>query len=163
MLFSLLLSASVAALANARIMRRDGCQSIPSSAKADNTFNNGQPQLAAMPPEPEGNPPACYGARDIDIPIGRLYHGNAKFFAAGQLNTPDATTDKWYPDGQDSAGQTACGIPDNAYSITKVAIHPYFLKYADLSRKRPSISFCLSYTKSQHRLLRARRLHLVLE
>ena len=37
--------------------------------------------------------------------------------------------------GTDSATQSACGIPDNAYYISKVAIHPYFLKYADLSRE----------------------------
>ena len=64
-----------------------------------------------------------------------LQHGNLKLFPAGQLNTPDNDTDLWQPQGQDSASQSACGIPDNAFSISKVAIHPYFLKYADLSRK----------------------------
>ena len=64
-----------------------------------------------------------------------LQHGNLKLFPAGQLNTPDKDTDLWQPQGQDSASQSACGIPDNAFSISKVAIHPYFLKYADLSRK----------------------------
>ena len=136
MLLSLFLAASVAALANGRVMRRqDGCQTIPSTAKADNTFNNGAPLLAREPDDTGETPPACYGARDIDIPFARLYHGNAKFFPAGQLNTPNKYTDVWYPDGGDSAQQSACGIPDNAYSISKVAIHPYFLKYADLSRR----------------------------
>lgn len=60
-----------------------------------------------------------------------------KFFSAGQLNTPTGDTDEWLPQGTDSATQSACGIPDNAYSISKVAIHPYFLKYVDLSRKFP--------------------------
>ena len=64
-------------------------------------------------------------------------HGDLKFFSAGQLNTADKDTDQWVPDGTDSATQSACGIPDNAFSISKVAIHPYFLKYADLSRKLP--------------------------
>lgn len=66
-----------------------------------------------------------------------IQHGNMKFFSAGQLNTPTGDTDEWLPQGTDSASQSACGIPDNAYSISKVAIHPYFLKYADLSRKLP--------------------------
>lgn len=67
-----------------------------------------------------------------------------KLFPAGQLNTPDNDTDLWQPQGQDSASQSACGIPDNAFSISKVAIHPYFLKYADLSRK-------LEHLDSKHR------------
>ena len=139
MLFSLLASLSAAALANGSVMRRQGsdsCQSIPSTGKADNTFNNGQPQLTSEPPDNGVTPPACYNARDIDLPFGRLYHGNAKFFSAGQLNTPDSDTDQWYPQGSDSAKQSACGIPDNAFATSKVAIHPYFLKYADLSRKQ---------------------------
>lgn len=163
MLSSLLLAVSAAALANGRVMRRDGCQTIPSTGKADNTFNNGAPQLAAMPPDPEGNPPACYGARDIDIPFGRLYHGNGKFFPAGQLNTPNEKQDKWYPQGSDSASQSACGIPDNAWSISKVAIHPYFLKYADLSRKLYRLLPRDSSNNVPHRLLRAGCLHLFLE
>ena len=91
--------------------------------------------MSSEPPDNAGTPPSCYGARDTDLPFGRLYHGNAKFFSAGQLNTPDKVQDVWYPQGSDSATQSACGIPDNAWSISKVAIHPYFLKYADLSRK----------------------------
>ncbi len=166
MLFSLVLSLSVASLASGLVVRRDtpsvpslangvvmrrdtplvfptaasnppdpGMQSIPSTGKADNTFNNGAPLLAAEPDGTDVVPPAVYGAREIDLPFNRLYHGNAKFFSAGQLNTPTGKSDKWVPDGLDSANQSACGIPDNAYSISKVAIHPYFLKYADLSRK----------------------------
>lgn len=61
-----------------------------------------------------------------------------KFFPTGQLNAQTSDTDLWPPQGTDSATQNACGIPDNAFSISKVAIHPYFLKYADLSRELPS-------------------------
>ena len=64
------------------------------------------------------------------------------FFSSGELNTPTGDTDQWIntpatptQNGIDSANQSACGIPDNAFSGSKVAIHPYFLKYADLSRK----------------------------
>ena len=64
-----------------------------------------------------------------------MQHGNMKFFSAGQLNSASGDTDQWLPQGTDSAQQSACGIPDNAFSISKVAIHPYFLKYADLSRE----------------------------
>ena len=61
-----------------------------------------------------------------------------KFFPKGQLNSAGSDTDLWLPQGgTDSAQQSACGIPDNAFTISKVAIHPYFLKYADLSRELP--------------------------
>jgi len=127
MLLSLLLSASAAALANGSVMRpQDQGQTIPSTAKADNTFNNGAPMLAAEPPDTGITPPAVYGARDTDIPFARLYHGNGKFFPPGQLNSPDGVTDKWYPDGSDSATPSACGIPDNAYSVTKLPSIPTF-------------------------------------
>ena len=65
-----------------------------------------------------------------------MYHGNLKFFSPGQLNTADGITDQWGA-SNDNANQSACGIPDNAWKVSKVAIHPYFLKYADLSRKSP--------------------------
>lgn len=79
--------------------------------------------------------PSRSGYTDSKISI---QHGNMKFFPAGQLNTPTGDTDEWTPQGTDSATQSACGIPDNAFAISKVAIHPYFLKYADLSRKLPA-------------------------
>lgn len=154
MLFSLLLSLSVASVAHGSVMRRQdngptdkgpagynaaGHQEIPSTAPPDNSFNNGKPELAAVPPDNGELPPNIYSARAVDLPFARLFHGNMKFFAKGQLNTPDGITDKWYPAGTDSAKQSACGIPDNAYSISKVAIHPYFLKYADLSRKSSNL------------------------
>lgn len=37
--------------------------------------------------------------------------------------------------GVDDPKQSACGIPHNAYSISHVAIHPYWLKYAPLDSK----------------------------
>ena len=55
-----------------------------------------------------------------------------KFFRAGELNTPDGIIDKGAPGTNDNANQSVCGIPDGAWSPGKVAIHPYFLKYAGL-------------------------------
>ena len=81
-------------------------------------------------------PPDIYGARSIDLPFYRLYHGQMNFFPAGQLNTPNVNTDV-FGSQNDNANQSACGIPDNAWYNTHVAIHPYFLKYADLSRNSP--------------------------
>lgn len=144
MLFVLVSILSVASLGHSSIIRRQdpGMQQIPTTAKADNTFNNGAPQLNAEPDQVTDTPPAVYGARSVDLPFGRLYHGNMMFFSAGELNTPTGIKDEWIntpanptQNGIDSANQSACGIPDNAFSGSKVAIHPYFLKYADLSRK----------------------------
>ncbi|KAL8784381.1 MAG: hypothetical protein Q9213_003981, partial [Squamulea squamosa] len=46
--------------------------------------------------------------------------------------------------GVDDPKQSACGIPHNAYAISHVAIHPYWLKYAPLDRYcRPDI--CISF------------------
>ena len=56
--------------------------------------------------------------------------GKLKLFTAGQLNTPTGITDDWQPGVDDYAKQSACGIPDNAFEPSKVAIHPYWLKYA---------------------------------
>lgn len=135
---------AIASLASSAVLRRQDLpmQSIPATGKADGTFNNGAPLLAAEPPPSTEIPPSVYGARSIDLPFYRLFHGNMKFFSAGQLNTPTGIKDEWIntpantaENGIDSANQSACGIPDNAWSISKVAIHPYFLKYADLSSK----------------------------
>ncbi len=130
---------AAASLASGAIIRRGDptMQEIPTKAKADNTFSNGKPYIASGPVVSATPPTDIYGVRTIDLPFGRLYHGDMKFFSAGQLNSPDGITDKWMgqPGVYDSANQSACGIPDNAFSISKVAIHPYFLKYADLSRK----------------------------
>lgn len=126
-------------LTSAAVLRRaePGFQEVPATGQPDNTFYNGQPMRVGLPVDGSDPVPDVYGARSIDLPFGRLYHGNMKFFSKGQLNTPDQDTDAapGQPGVVDSAKQSACGIPDNAFSISKVAIHPYFLKYADLSRK----------------------------
>lgn len=127
---------SLAALASAAIIPRVNpqLQAIPATAKPDNTFNVGTFHLTREPDISTEIPPALYGSRPIDLPFGRLYHGNMKYFSKGELNTPDGITDKYTPGVNDFANQSACGIPDNAFHQSKVAIHPYFLKYADLSR-----------------------------
>ena len=123
-----------------------GAQTIPSIPPTK--FNNGAPALNGEPPQDTTAPvPEIYGAREIDLPFYRLYHGSMKFFSAGQLNTPDQDTDGGiHAGGIDNANQTACGIPDNAFSDSKVAIHPYFLKYADLSRFCEQ-DVCISFWK----------------
>ena len=52
------------------------------------------------------------------------------YFKEGELNVPGAITDQWNPGQYDFANQSACGIPDSAFLNSKVAIHPYWLKYA---------------------------------
>lgn len=128
---------SIVSIVSGAIIPRDdpSFQSIPTTSQPDNTFNNGKERLNREPDVVPDIPSAVYGARSIDIPFGRLYHGNLKYFKQGQLNTPDGITDRWQPGVNDFANQSACGIPDNAFHVSKVAIHPYFLKYADLSRK----------------------------
>ena len=119
-------------------------QPIPSAApKADNTFHTGTVELVTEPANSQDIGPAMYGARGIDIPFRRLHQGNLIYFKQGQLNTPDGITDEWAPGQNDFSSQSACGIPDSAYFISKVAIHPYFLKYAPdnlgLNRKQPCV------------------------
>ena len=112
-----------------------GLQDIPDTAKAPNTFNNGQPQLNDGGPWSSDKAPDLYQPRDIDIPFGWLLHGNISMFPAGQCNDPTLNTDNWTPNVYDFANQSACGIPDNAIFRAKAAIHPYWLKYAGLDRK----------------------------
>ena len=114
-----------------------GLPPIPKTAKAPNTFSNGQDQVTAQYPYSTDPIPDVYQPRDIDIPFGRMFHGNITMFPQGQLNDPNSYTDQWTPNKFDYANQSACGIPDNAYNQGKVAIHPYFLKYAGLDRKCP--------------------------
>ena len=117
-------------------------QSIPATAKPDNTFNNGLPEIIGGFPYDTGDIPPEYQPRDIDIPFGRQFHGDLMMFPQGQLNQPDRNTDEWTPNVYDFANQSACGIPDNSYVQMKVAIHPYFLKYAGLDRKpTPHLAF----------------------
>lgn len=122
------------------IRRQDpGLQSYPASAPAPGSFSNGMPLLVGIPPVVADIPPAIYGPRSVDLPFNRLYHGNLKFFRAGELNTLDKNTDVWGSEN-DNAQQSACGIPDNAFFDAKVAIHPYFLKYANLDRRSSPLS-----------------------
>ena len=88
-LTSLLLAASLASGASippqdtdTLVARQDpGLQDIPTTAKADNTFSNGGPQIANWKDSTE-TPPLVYGNRTIDLPFGRLYVGESgKSFA----------------------------------------------------------------------------------
>ncbi|KAL6713287.1 hypothetical protein ACLMJK_008752 [Lecanora helva] len=107
-------------------------QSIPTTPTTpDNHYNTGTHLFQAQPPDKTGiSVPSVYGPRSVDIPFALLNKGRLKLFTAGQLNTPAGITDKWAPGVDDFANQSACGIPDNAFEPSKVAIHPYWLKYA---------------------------------
>ena len=110
-------------------------QAVPHTHQEPGKFSNYVDGLLnSEPPDTDDAVPDVYGVRSIDLPFFRLYHGKLNYFSAGELNTPTGNADIW--GGQyDNANQSACGIPDNAYWISKVAIHPYFLKFADLSRE----------------------------
>ncbi|MCJ1404636.1 Mucin-21 [Xylographa trunciseda] len=120
-------------------------QTIPPAANAPRTFSNNASQLNAEPPDTGNIPSPTYGTRSVDLPFFRLFHGNLNFFSAGELNTPTGNVDVWESEN-DNANQSACGIPDNAYSASKVAIHPYFLRYASLSRYCMQ-DVCISFWK----------------
>ena len=104
-------------------------------------FNNGAPFRIGGPPQTPlrttDSPDIAqtqdpvYEARDFDLPFLRNFKGNAKFYR--HLNDPADTSSSWGAQ-YDNENQTACGIPTNAYWLSGVAIHPYFLKYADLDR-----------------------------
>lgn len=117
---------SLLSLVNGALIPRDDppFQSIPATNQPDNTYNHGKFRPAGLPPTVTDIPPAVYGARSVDLPFGRLYHGKLKYFKKGQLNTPNGRTDVWQPGVNDFANQSACGIPDNAFFPSKVAIHP---------------------------------------
>lgn len=109
-------------------------QKIPTGAVPAIKFDPTAKTLKGLPPYVHTNPPAEYQARSIDVPFGRLFHGKMKFFSAGQFNLPGSATSVWGKGKRDNTNQSACGIPDDAYFQSKVAIHPYFLKYAGLER-----------------------------
>ena len=115
-----------------------GLQAVPATAKADNTFSNGAAEIIGGFPYDSGPIPDVYQPRDVDIPFGRMFHGDLMMFPQGELNDPTLNTGSYTPNVYDFANQSACGIPDNSYIQMKVAIHPYFLKYAGLDRKSSS-------------------------
>ena len=112
-------------------------QQIPATAKAPNTFSKSDVDLETGQPDQTNIPlPDQYRERDFDLPIGRVLKGNVMYFQPGEMNTPNGTTDEDGNVGEaDNANQSACGIPDNVYRDSKIAIHPYWLKYAGLDRK----------------------------
>ena len=106
-------------------------QTVPSSQpKPDNTYSNGAAWRQGLPEDNSAPVPEIFNARDIDIPFRRLQQGNLMYFQEGELNQPDQITDVLSPNQFDFANQSACGIPDSAFFQSKVAIHPYWLKYA---------------------------------
>ena len=80
-------------------------QNVPQTPKAPNTFSNGQPQVTAEYPYSTDPIPDIYQPRDIDIPFGRMVHGNLTMFPQGQLNDPSSATDQWTPNVYDFANQ----------------------------------------------------------
>lgn len=123
--------------------------SIPNIApRCASDFNNGKPLRVGLPANPSGSL-YCHGPYGIQakagIPFSRANRGKLLFYGKGEGNTPDGVTDQWIDQGGiDDPKQSACGIPHNAYSISHVAIHPYWLKYAPLDRYcRPDI--CISF------------------
>ncbi|KAI4132341.1 MAG: hypothetical protein LQ341_006283, partial [Variospora aurantia] len=118
------------------------------SPRGPSAFNNGKPRRNGLEVDPTGSL-YCNGPYGIDtkagIPFSRANRGKLLFYGKGEGNTPDDVTDQWVDQGGvDDPKQSACGIPHNAYSISHVAIHPYWLKYAPLDRYcRPDI--CISF------------------
>ena len=82
-----------------------GLISVPDQARAPNTFSNGQPQVTAEYPYSTDPIPDLYQPRGIDIPFGRMFHGNMTMFPQGQLNDPSSDTDQWTPNVYDFANQ----------------------------------------------------------
>ncbi|KAL9046668.1 MAG: hypothetical protein Q9214_000554, partial [Letrouitia sp. 1 TL-2023] len=92
---------------------------VPAAAEPDGQFRNGRPQLTIEYPETtfeEIPVPDIYNARDIDLPLGRLFHGNMTMFPTGELNDPSLDTDN-YQTGIDSETQSASlnTLPQPAY------------------------------------------------
>ena len=126
------------------------------SRRGTSAFNDGKPLRVGYQSDPTGSF-YCNGPYGIDtkagIPFSRANRGKLLFYGKGEGNTPNGVTDQWMYDscprpdassidksnsdqgGIDDPKQSACGIPHNAYSISHVAIHPYWLKYAPLDSK----------------------------
>lgn len=83
----------------------------------------------------------AYEARDFDLPLLRNFKGAAEF---DRIRDEPADTSSAWEAQYDSEDQTACGIPTNAYWLSGLAIHPFWLKYAGLDRTSSSLfSACL--------------------
>ncbi|KAL8963128.1 MAG: hypothetical protein Q9193_000563 [Seirophora villosa] len=131
------------------IIQLGSASTIPRvSRSAASAFSNGKPLRVGFDANPTGSL-YCNGPYGINtkagIPFSRANRGKLLFYGKGEGNTPDGVTDQWVDrGGVDDPKQSACGIPHNAYSISHVAIHPYWLKYAPLDRYcRPDI--CISF------------------
>ena len=148
--------------------------------RARSSFNNGTPLRTGQVLNDTGSV-YCKGSYGVNpaggLPLSRGNQGKLLFYGEGEGNTATGVSDQWMyapcpsrPDGAnlavrsdqggvDNANQSACGIPHNAYYISHVAIHPYWLKYAPLDRK-PSNSlfsrFSVYPLKNGDRLLIAR-------
>lgn len=140
------------------------------SRRAASAFSNGKPLRVGFDANPTGSL-YCNGPYGINtkagIPFSRANRGKLLFYGKGEGNTPDGVTDQWvyasssplceslilkHQDHRDRGGvddpkQSACGIPHNAYSISHVAIHPYWLKYAPLDRKNLTFPSNISYRR----------------
>ena len=101
----------------------------------DNHFNSGTSRGGGLSPLVNEPVPEVYQLREIDIPFGIMRQGKAVYFTENETNEPGSNKDVWNPGKNDFASQSACGIPNNAWFISHAAIHPYWLKYADLSSK----------------------------
>ncbi|KAI4163198.1 MAG: hypothetical protein LQ342_003131 [Letrouitia transgressa] len=135
---SLLLLFSVTAFASL-ITRQDAAhpwQKVPESATTpDNKYaklDNSFPASSRYFLDESGiEPPNEYQSRPFDMPFSLLNFGTLNFFKNGQFpEEARSDTDPYDPNVTDFANNSACGIPDNAYWIAKVAIHPYWLKFA---------------------------------
>ena len=110
-------------------------RNVPIHAKADNTYFTPPGPVTSRYYLHESNQSrasitAVYQARPHDIPFTALVRGKLNFFKNHFNSNPSAAlTNVWAPNNNDRASNSACGIPDNAYNGSKVAIHPYWLKY----------------------------------
>ena len=89
----------------------------------------------------------------MDLPFKRMFHGNLNFFRS--FDDPTRTTAS-FGSQSNNANQTVCEIPPNAFFVTDVAIHPYFLKYADSDRYCMQ-NVCISWWKKDGSKTRSSR------
>lgn len=82
-----------------------GLTPIPDTAKPDNTFHNGAPERVMDDPYSSDPIPNYYQPRNIDLPFGRMVHGNMSMFPYGQVNDPTLNTNNFKPGLWDYANQ----------------------------------------------------------